>query len=125
MFTPTFRKDGDIYIVPLEKLSFPSAEDAIIGGEQAGLTSGYGLYPTGAAVEVAEEGYTGPHILAAVGNLTVCIISGPALESVLQQKQPEVLGIDLASGPDTGTEADPPFFGGGGGFDGAGAGGKF
>ena len=106
-FTPLFTKDGDTYIVPSPSLSFESSDLAVAGGAAAGLTAGYGLTPTGEAVELPEDSntYPGPFLIAAIGNLRAWIVGGPSLDSLVQTRSE---GVENLPGTETGGDHTGP-----------------
>jgi len=129
-YAPIFTRDGNDYIVPSPEYAQDTIALADAAGLAADLEPTYGLKYTGRTAVLdatAEGGYTGPFIIASVGEKTVWIVGGPTLDGLLQDRHPDVQN---APSPGTVTDAPAPdaapseMFGGGGGFDGAGAGGS-
>lgn len=151
-YAPVYAKDLNQYIVP--GLASDTVEQAVIAGGEAQLQNTYGLVPNGEVVSLENGQYPGPYIIATVGDKTAWIIGGPTFESLTADRHPAVENLSKYDAPeqtqpvndDDGAlgalasaiiaeaasqvldtpAADPtPEFGGGGGTDGAGAGGTF
>lgn len=131
-----------------------TVEEAKAAGAEANLQNTYGLVATGDVVSLEDGQYEGPYIVATVGDKQAWIIGGPTLDELMEARHSAVENHPSSPPGSTTSDEDddstgliaaaasvvaealsetlsvdptpePPFtFSGGGGTDGAGAGGS-